>query len=679
VGAGCADLGLVAGAEITAEVAQKTWTDLLHPATGQPLGRRKFHFAGPGERLAKVAHDRGIELPAGLDPKAVRKAVMRGEISDYTVSRRVAKHLRAEVSTEDLNDMRAEARTKAKEPCAYWDVTINASKDISLLQVALEAANQHERAALIEAALLKAAKAELAFLSEKVGSRMGTNGVKFVDAPNLAAVLYVHHFNRDGEPHLHVHMAVLNRVLCEDGTFRALDGEALLEAMPQAAAVGQRVLDEEIARSLGVRHHYDPKRKAQIIDGITDEMMDLYSGRRAVIKSEEKRWVKEFEERNGRAPTGRERRAARQHFSYRTRKAKSGEAELRASAVSRWVKGMADKIGKTHEDVLKAVFPAERRTVADFLRLRRKDAEAAERATYDRKAIAAAALKEVAAARSHDGHWSPFHMAMEVDRALPGDLGLRPEDVEALQTSIAEEALEAPELTCLSADDPVADAPAEFRRASDGKSVLTKRERRRYALTETLEKERRLLALPLRCGGAAMAADVAAAEVAARTQVVDPADPSKVIRPGLKPDQATIVEGVLASRRAVDLLVGSAGAGKSRLVATLPDLWPGQVFGLATSNAAAHVLEGEGLKRSRNIELWFRIQERLAAGLPKGGDEAFRLKKGCLIVVDEGSMVGTTDLLRICDLVSAAGGKVLITGDHHQLGAIKERGRSARS
>lgn len=212
VGAGCADLGLVAGAEITAEVAQKTWTDLLHPATGQPLGRRKFHFAGSGERLAKVAHDRGIELPAGLDPKAVRKAVMRGEVSDYTVSRRVAKHLRAEVSTEDLNDMRAEARTKAKEPCAYWDVTINASKDISLLQVALEAANQHERAALIEAALLKAAKAELAFLSEKVGSRMGTNGVKFVDAPNLAAVLYVHHFNRDGEPHLHVHMAVLNRV-----------------------------------------------------------------------------------------------------------------------------------------------------------------------------------------------------------------------------------------------------------------------------------------------------------------------------------------------------------------------------------------------------------------------------------------------------------------------------------
>lgn len=403
-------------------------------------------------------------------------------------------------------------------------------------------------------------------------------------------------------------------------------------------------------------------------------MMDLYSGRRAVIKSEEKRWAKEFEERNGRAPTGRERRAARQHFSYRTRKAKSGEAELRASAVSRWVKGMADKIGKTHEDVLKAVFPAERRTVADFLRLQRKDAEAAERATYDRKAIAAAALKEVAAARSHDGHWSPFHMAMEVDRALPGDLGLRPEDVEALQTSIAEEALEAPELTCLSADDPVADAPAEFRRASDGKSVLTKRERRRYALTETLEKERRLLALPLRCGGAAMAADVAAAEVAARTQVVDPADPSKVIRPGLKPDQATIVEGVLASRRAVDLLVGPAGAGKSRLVATLPELWPGQVFGLATSNAAAHVLEGEGLKRSRNIELWFRIQERLAAGLPKGGDEAFRLKKGCLIVVDEGSMVGTTDLLRICDLVSAAGGKVLITGDHHQLGAIKEPG-----
>jgi ABC-type branched-subunit amino acid transport system ATPase component len=62
---------------------------------------------------------------------------------------------------------------------------------------------------------------------------------------------------------------------------------------------------------------------------------------------------------------------------------------------------------------------------------------------------------------------------------------------------------------------------------------------------------------------------------------------------------------VLTSGRAIDILIGPAGTGKTRTVARIAEAWReagvGRVVGLATSTNAAHTLAAEGIVRSHNI------------------------------------------------------------------------------
>jgi hypothetical protein len=48
--------------------------------------------------------------------------------------------------------------------------------------------------------------------------------------PGLTAALFLHHLSRDGDPHLHVHVAIWNRVQRADGAddkYRTVYGRAL--------------------------------------------------------------------------------------------------------------------------------------------------------------------------------------------------------------------------------------------------------------------------------------------------------------------------------------------------------------------------------------------------------------------------------------------------------------------
>ena len=150
-------------------------------------------------------------------------------------------------------------------------------------------------------------------------------------------------------------------------------------------------------------------------------------------------------------------------------------------------------------------------------------------------------------------------------------------------------------------------------------------------------------------------------------------------------DQAAAVRGVLTSGARVETLVGPAGTGKSFVVGALARAWtdPGlrrrrsarRVFGLATSQIATDVLADEGLT-ARNIARWLATQDRLAAGpgsadrSPTGDDEAWRLRAGDLVVVDESAMADTAALAAIHRHVDAAGAKLLLVGDHRQLAAV---------
>ena len=94
------------------------------------------------------------------------------------------------------------------------------------------------------------------------------------------------------------------------------------------------------------------------------------------------------------------------------------------------------------------------------------------------------------------------------------------------------------------------------------------------------------------------------------------------------------------------------------------------MVGLAASQVATEVLAADGVT-AMNITRWLMTQQRIADGSalrPK--TEAWRLRDGDLVVVDESAMANTTDLAAIHAHCDAAGAKLLLVGDHRQLAAV---------
>ena len=76
------------------------------------------------------------------------------------------------------------------------------------------------------------------------------------DGDGLAASLFLHHLSRDGDPQLHVHVAIWNRVQRADGAddkWRTLDSRTLHNQRLGVAPVADRILETRLS-ALGLRH-----------------------------------------------------------------------------------------------------------------------------------------------------------------------------------------------------------------------------------------------------------------------------------------------------------------------------------------------------------------------------------------------------------------------------------------
>jgi hypothetical protein len=66
-----------------------------------------------------------------------------------------------------------------------------------------------------------------AYLDEHLGARRGHGGVQHVSGQGLLAVGFDHRTSREGDPLVHTHLVVANRVQGPDGRWTALDGRDL--------------------------------------------------------------------------------------------------------------------------------------------------------------------------------------------------------------------------------------------------------------------------------------------------------------------------------------------------------------------------------------------------------------------------------------------------------------------
>jgi ATP-dependent exoDNAse (exonuclease V) alpha subunit len=131
---------------------------------------------------------------------------------------------------------------------------------------------------------------------------------------------------------------------------------------------------------------------------------------------------------------------------------------------------------------------------------------------------------------------------------------------------------------------------------------------------------------------------------------------------GLRPDQAAAVWHVLTSARAVEIVTGPAGTGKTWVLATTAGAWDGPVFGTATSQNATNELRAAGVQVAANTT-------RLLADLTEG-----RIPPGSLILADEGSMISITHLAAVVAYAARNSCKLVLAGDQEQLAAVEGGG-----
>jgi len=139
---------------------------------------------------------------------------------------------------------------------------------------------------------------------------------------------------------------------------------------------------------------------------------------------------------------------------------------------------------------------------------------------------------------------------------------------------------------------------------------------------------------------------------------------------GLRMDQAAAAFHVLTSDRRVEVIVGPAGAGKTRVLAEIGRAWPqGRVVGITPSQASRNVLVEAGVAESYNFAQFLgHSKDRRGARGP------VELARGDLIVIDEASMLSNPDFADIVDYAARAGVKVAAALDHQQLQAVENGG-----
>jgi conjugative relaxase-like TrwC/TraI family protein len=526
----------------------------------------------------------------------------------------------------------AVAAVGQRQAVAGFDCTFSPVKSVSVLW----ALGDEELRRSIDQAHQEAWRDTIDWIESDVArTRSGTDGIEYRSVQGVTVAAFDHRTSRTGDPQVHTHVVISNKVRDETGRWLTLDSRAVLKATVAASERYNTRLEGILTRTMGWRFT-DAGRGIREIAGVPPEVITAFSKRRAQLDARYDELVVEYVSTHGHQPPPELQHRLAQQATLDTRPAKEDDADW-STMRERWAAEAAAG-GNDPDRIFAAVTEA--------------STEPAGLVDVDIEAAADAVIDAVIERRAT---WTVRHLQPEAERHLRVTLGLAAHpDIDALAAAIVERALdksislESPELVA-SPEVLQIDGGTKWRPATD----------RRYSAVRILEAEDRLVAAhrsetrtPV---SADTVADVLAGESGAR----------------LSPDQAAAVERLALSARPLDLLVGPAGAGKTTTLRALIDVWReagGTVTGLATSAAAAKVLANECEIPTDNTAKW-RHTHRTTPG--EGLDA---LSPGQLILVDEAGMADTLTLDELTAAAEAAGARVVLVGDHRQLGAVAAGG-----
>jgi conjugative relaxase-like TrwC/TraI family protein len=510
-----------------------------------------------------------------------------------------------------------------------FDMVLRPTKSVSLLYGLGDA----KVAAQVLEAHHQATTEALSYLGEHVGARRGHGGHEHVEGNGLLAVGFDHRTSRAGDPLLHTHVIIANRVQGPDGRWTALDGRDLYRHRLAADAIYRGTYQRALTRSLGVAWMQGDRWGNRELASMPPELLKVFSKRADAIDGEVERL-----EAEGRVRTPKLVKWA----VHATRQAKQQEAP--SALAERWRAEAAER-GVDVPELLRGVLGRERQAT-NLGPAGDHQAATTTDATTDGPVVGGV-FDRLAGAQGLTAQASTF---------------ARPEVIAALGEQLV--AVDRSELEGL------ADRFLEERAVS----VVADRTlgERRWSTPELLEVEQHLVAgaLERRSEQAAVCSSEAV-----RAAVAE--------HPTVGEDQAGMVRDLALSGDGVRVVVGKAGTGKTYALGVARHAFAldgYRVVGAAPTGIAATSLEAEGFEEVATVDrLLHELDQetgRRDASHAARHDQAAApvLDRRSVLVVDEASMVGSRKLTRLLDHARQAGAKVVLVGDDRQLGAIDAGG-----
>src|SRR5215218_1105235 len=579
-----------------------------------------------------------VGLPAGAALPAADRARVRSEVAREFF---LAEQGREPIDARERAGQIAKDSRPRTQTVAGYDLTFSPVKSVSTLWAVANPAV----ATVIERAHQAAVTDALTFIEKHaLFTRTGPPGIRQVNVRGLVAAAFTHRDSCAGDPDLHTHVAVANKVQTLDGRWLSIDGRVLFKAKVAASETYNTALEQHLRDTLGVRFAERPgadpgKRPIREIVGVDPRLNQRWSTRRAHINTRRSELAIQFQKDHGRPPTAVEALQLAQQATLETRDAKHEPRSL-AEQRATWFGEAAAVLGSSEAVaamVQTALAPhAETTTIADS------------------HWVAQTADHILTVMESNRATWQMWHVRAEAQRQV------RTADVPAERASVLVDLLDDEVLDrrsiALAAPDDNIEEPDVLRRV-DG-SVYTVANATVYTSQRILDAEQRLVATAGRRDGTAngqVAVNLALLEMAANGTALDVG-------------QAALVRQMCTSGARLQLAIAPAGAGKTTAMRALTVAWTedgGQVLGLAPSAAAAAVLAEEaGIRTDTLAKLTWSLDHGELRGW------AAAVGPSTLIIVDEAGMADTLTLDAAVQFAINRGASVRLVGDDQQLAAM---------
>ena len=568
---------------------------------------------------------------------------------------------RAPQHDHELAGFVAQQSRPASSAVAGYDLTFSPVKSVSTMW----AIATPDVAAKIESAHQAAVTGTLKWLEKEAGyTREGTGSISQIRIKGFLATAFTHRDSRAGDPDLHTHVAVSNKVQTPDGRWLALDARMLYRYNVPASEQYNLLLEKEVMQRVGGRFAdrgdaTAGKREIRELVGVPASLNEYFSSRAVMIDGRRTELIAQFRADHGRVPTAIERIQLSQQANLATRQAKHEPTSL----------GEQRALWQSYPEQVCPDSPAE--ILADVL------GQEPHYADLTPELVSELTGRVVQTVTQSRAQWRENNLSAEACRQVKAagvDPGQMEELAEIVTTAAAGLDHSIPIGMDTEIDRPI---PASLLDV-DGKAVFRMAKGQLYTSPAILAAESRIVAAAgQRDGWALTDADVEIAELEWSAN-----NEGRTLNTG----QAAMVRQVATSGRRVQLVFGPAGTGKTTAIAVLVravEATGREVVVLAPTAAAARVA-GEAIPGVRTETLhklaWHLrpngagdsgVTDPGVGATEEADNEAWISDIGPdhLVIIDEAGLAGTKELDVAITHITSVGGRVLLVGDDRQRAA----------